>query len=83
MNRREFEQTAPKLRERIVGMVSRIIGDEKANQAEDVAQDTLLRLWTMREKAGFLPQRGGSRHGHRQKSRTGFHPQRGRHDSPA
>lgn len=50
MNRREFEQTAPKLRERIVGMVSRIIGDEKANQAEDVAQDTLLRLWTMREK---------------------------------
>lgn len=38
---------APALRERVIGMAGRICPPDIA---DDVAQDTLLRLWTMREK---------------------------------
>lgn len=50
MERKEFERTAPALRTRIVGMVVRVFGAEGAEIADDVAQDTLLRLWCMRDK---------------------------------
>ncbi len=41
---------APPLRERIVTMVRRISAEADADLADDVAQDTLLRLWTMRDR---------------------------------
>lgn len=50
MNRREFEQMAPQLRKRIVGMVMTMSADADRDLAYDVAQDTLLKLWTLRER---------------------------------
>ncbi len=50
MTRSEFETIAPGLREHIVAMVRRISAEADADLADDVAQDTLLRLWTMRER---------------------------------
>ena len=50
MNRREFEQMAPQLRKRIVGMVMTMSADADRDLADDVAQDTLLKLWTLRER---------------------------------
>lgn len=50
MTRKEFETMAPPLRERIVTMVRRISAEADADLADDVAQDTLLRLWTMRDR---------------------------------
>lgn len=50
MDRSEFERIAPALRIRIVALVERIVCDNGAGQADDVAQDTLLRLWTMRDR---------------------------------
>ena len=47
MDRKEFSAMAPALRERVIGMAGRICPPDIA---DDVAQDTLLRLWTMREK---------------------------------
>lgn len=50
MNRSEFERMAPRLRERIVGMVVGMSAEADTDMADDVAQDTLLKLWTMRDK---------------------------------
>lgn len=50
MERKEFEQLAPSLRERIVSTVTRTFKMCGPDFADDVAQDTLLRLWTMRHK---------------------------------
>ncbi|MDE5665898.1 sigma-70 family RNA polymerase sigma factor [uncultured Duncaniella sp.] len=50
MNRTEFERMAPPLRKRIVSMVLSMSASADADLADDVAQDTLLRLWTIREK---------------------------------
>lgn len=50
MTRKEFETQAPQLRERIVTMVRRLSADADGDLADDVAQDTLLKLWTMRER---------------------------------
>ncbi len=41
---------APALREHIVAMVRRISAEADTDLADDVAQDTLLRLWTMRDR---------------------------------
>ena len=50
MDRKQFETVAPALRERIVSLVARMTpaGSDSA-MAEDVAQDTLLRLWARRD----------------------------------
>lgn len=51
MDRKEFESMAPTLRDSIVGMVRRLVPqDESSITADDVAQDTLLRLWTLRDR---------------------------------
>lgn len=50
MDSNEFERIAPSLRKRIVTMVGHIVSDNCASQLDDVAQDTLLRLWTMRDR---------------------------------
>lgn len=50
MDRKEFEQMAPRLRERIVGMVESMSADADGGFADDVAQDTLLKLWTIRDR---------------------------------
>lgn len=51
MDRIEFEHQAPSLRESIVRMVVRMNpGGDGARLADDVAQDTLLRLWSMRDR---------------------------------
>lgn len=50
MTRKEFESIVPPLRERIVAMVRRMSSDADSSLADDVAQDTLLKLWTMRDK---------------------------------
>lgn len=50
MTRKEFESMAPALREHIVAMVRRISAEADTDLADDVAQDTLLRLWTMRDR---------------------------------
>lgn len=44
MDRKEFEQSAPRLRELVLGVARRFRVDD--DEAEDVAQDTLLRLWS-------------------------------------
>lgn len=50
MNRTEFEQMAPQLRKRVVSMVRYMSDDIDSELADDVAQDTLLKLWTLRER---------------------------------
>ncbi len=50
MERKEFERMAPELRERIIAMVMRMSTSSDIHMAEDVAQDTLLKLWTMRDR---------------------------------
>lgn len=50
MTRKEFETMVPALRERIVAMVRRLSAEADADLADDVAQDTLLKLWTMRDR---------------------------------
>lgn len=50
MERKEFERMAPSLREHIVVTVRRLSADSDPALADDVAQDTLLRLWTMRDR---------------------------------
>lgn len=50
MDRKEFESIAPAIRDGIVRMVRRLApGSEASGLPEDVAQDTLLRLWTRRD----------------------------------
>ena len=50
MTTAEFEILAHSLRSRLVKEARRIVGG--APEAEDVAQDTLLKLWTLREGLG-------------------------------
>ena len=50
MNRKEFERMAPPLRERIVNMVMAMSASVDHVLADDVAQDTMLKLWTLRDK---------------------------------
>lgn len=50
MDRREFESIAPELRDNIVTTVRRIVGPADPDLPDDVAQDTLLRLWTLRDE---------------------------------
>lgn len=51
MDRKEFESLAPGLRDEIVRATLRIApSGDGASMADDVAQDTLLRLWSMRER---------------------------------
>lgn len=50
MNRSEFEQMAPKLRQRIVSMVRNLSAEADGDLADDVAQDTMLKLWTIRDR---------------------------------
>lgn len=50
MNRNEFERMAPALRKRIVSMVLGMSADADPSLADDVAQDTLLKLWTIRDR---------------------------------
>ena len=50
MERKEFETIVPSLRDRIVSLVGRMVpSGAGADMAEDVAQDTLLRLWARRD----------------------------------
>lgn len=48
MDRREFEQSAAQVREKVLGVARRMLVDD--DEAEDVAQDTLLRLWDSRAR---------------------------------
>ena len=50
MNRKEFERMAPALRKRIVSMVVGMSASADPSLADDVAQDTLLKLWTIRDR---------------------------------
>lgn len=49
MDREEFELVVPALRRAIVSTALRL-SDGDSSLADDVAQDTLLRLWTMRDR---------------------------------
>ena len=50
MERKEFETIVPSLRDRIISLVGRMVpSGAGADMAEDVAQDTLLRLWARRD----------------------------------
>ena len=62
MDEKEFEQIAPQLRRRAVA-AARGCG-LAADEAEDVAQDVLLKLWSLRGEigsSGDVSSRGGSR----------------------
>ncbi|MCF0213721.1 MAG: RNA polymerase sigma factor [Muribaculaceae bacterium] len=48
MERAEFENMAARLRTVLVGSLHRYVDD--VNDADDIAQDTLLRLWQMRHR---------------------------------
>ncbi len=51
MEQKDFEAMAPQLRQRIVGMVRKLSADSgDTDHADDVAQDTLLKLWSMRDR---------------------------------
>ena len=50
MNRNEFESMAIPLRKRIVSMVIGMSAEADPSLADDVAQDTLLKLWTIRDR---------------------------------
>lgn len=50
MNRSEFESMAIPLRKRIVSMVIGLSAEADSSLADDVAQDTLLKLWTIRDR---------------------------------
>lgn len=48
MNEREFENLARTIRPQLVRTARSVLNDNEA--AEDVAQDTLLKMWTMRDE---------------------------------
>lgn len=51
MNNKEFERMAVALRPRLTALCGRFLADTNvAEEAEDLVQDTLLRLWGMRER---------------------------------
>lgn len=48
MDRKEFETLATRLRPRIIAMACRCL--ENNDDADDIAQDTLLKLWSMKDR---------------------------------
>ena len=48
MDRKEFETLATRLRPRLIEMACRCLGNH--DDADDVAQDTLLKLWSMKSR---------------------------------
>ena len=48
MTRQAFEHIAPQLRHRLKDIAQRFFGDE--DKAEDIAQETLMRLWLLRDR---------------------------------
>lgn len=51
MDRKEFEAIAPSIRESIIRMTRRLAPDNTdTGFPDDVAQDTLLKLWTQRDR---------------------------------
>ena len=48
MTRQVFEHIAPQLRPRLKDIAQRFFGDE--DKAEDIAQETLMRLWLLRDR---------------------------------
>lgn len=48
MTRQAFEHIAPQLRPRLKDIAQRFFGDE--DKAEDIAQETLMRLWLLRDR---------------------------------
>lgn len=50
MERNEFEHLAENVRGHILTMVERLAPAQAPEFAEDVAQDTLLKLWTLRQR---------------------------------
>ncbi len=48
MGPKEFAQVAAAIRPRLVAQSARMLGNE--DDADDIAQDTLLRLWQMRDR---------------------------------
>lgn len=49
MNTSEFETLAATLRPGLLRVAASVLSDASAQEAEDVVQDTLLKLWTMRD----------------------------------
>lgn len=49
MNTSEFETLAATLRPGLLRVAASVLPDASAQEAEDVVQDTLLKLWTMRD----------------------------------
>ena len=48
MEQQEFEEWVLRMRQRLVAEARQRLGD--ADEAEDTVQDTVLKLWAMREK---------------------------------
>ena len=48
MEQQEFEEWVRRMRQRLVAEARQRLGD--ADEAEDTVQDTVLKLWAMREK---------------------------------
>ena len=48
MEQQEFEEWVRRMRQRLVAEARQRLGD--ADEAEDTVQDTVLKLWPMREK---------------------------------
>ena len=60
MTTEEFQQQAERLRYQLVSIAKRYLGN--TDEAEDIAQDAMIKLWLMRDKllqvwlsVGFLP----------------------------
>ena len=52
MTRQEYEHIVPELRPRLKDIGRQFFGDEE--MAEDIAQETLMRLWLLRERIASL-----------------------------
>ena len=50
MEQQEFEEWVRRMRQRLVAEARQRLGD--ADEAEDTVQDTVLKLWSMREQIG-------------------------------
>lgn len=50
MERRDFEELARKIRPRVISIALKLLSD--ADEAEDVAQETLLKMWSLRDRLG-------------------------------
>ena len=52
MTQQEYEHIVPELRPRLKDIGRQFFGDEE--MAEDIAQETLMRLWLLRERIASL-----------------------------